>query len=246
MIYLYSGTPGSGKSYHATLKIYQTLFANKNVIGNFPINYEISRMTGLGYLKYKFHKLTGFKWRKYNRFRKHGTYYYIDNVYITPEFLLNFAKKFHKSRREGQTLVVIDECGIIFNPRSWDNKERLKWIKFFSMHRHYGFNFILISQSDRMIDRQIRCLLEYDVKHRDAKDFKIFGKILSKIWGGHFFAAVTYWYGIREKLSFEILPVNLRVFDLYDTFNVFDKEKDDKKEVKEPEVEEVEDVSEDN
>ena len=91
------------------------------------------------------------------------------------------------------------------------------------MHRHYGFDFILISQSDRMIDRQIRCLLEYDVKHRDAKNFQIVGKFLSFIFGGHFFMAVTYWYGIREKCGVEYLPIMPHVFDLYDTFKTFEE-----------------------
>lgn len=38
MIYLYSGTPGSGKSLHVTRVIYYTLLRNKPVICNFPIN----------------------------------------------------------------------------------------------------------------------------------------------------------------------------------------------------------------
>ena len=42
----------------------------------------------------------------------------------------------------------------------------------------------------------------------------------------HFFAAITYWYGIKEKVGIEFLLVNNRVFDLYDTFKVFDKEKE--------------------
>lgn len=224
MIYLYSGTPGSGKSYHAAKQIYDNLFVNKNVIANFEINTAVAAMTPYGYLKYILHKKLNIKFKKYNQFRKSGKFIYRDNSEITPQYFIEYAKENHKSHREGQTLVVIDECGVIFNPRSWDNTKRLEWIKFFSMHRHYGFDFILISQSDRMIDRQIRCLLEYDVKHRDAKNFGFYGKIFSLLFRNHFFAAITYWYGIKEKCGIEFLLVRNRIFDLYDTFKVFDKE----------------------
>lgn len=220
MISLYSGTPGSGKSFHASLDVYNRLKYNHNVIGNFEINRDVARMTLWSYLKYKIGKIFGIKFN-YKRRKKFGNYYYVDNAYITPDFLLQFAKRLHKRRKEGQTLVVIDECGIIFNPRSWDNKTRMEWIKFFSMHRHYGFDFVLISQSDRMIDRQIRCLLEYDVKHKDAKNFKAIGRFLSLFSGGHVFVATTYWYSVRERVGMQYLPINPRVFDLYDTFKTF-------------------------
>ena len=226
MISLYSGTPGSGKSNHATQEIYERLSLNKNVIGNFEINRDIARMTTLGYIKYSLHKKFKINFKKYNMHKKFGSYYDVDNIYLTPQFLINVAKKFHKKtgKRESQTLVVIDECGILFNTRTWDSKNRLEWIKFFSMHRHYGFDFILISQSDRMIERQIRCLLEYDCKHRDGKHCGLFGLVLSLLQGGHFFCCVTYWYGVREKVGFKYLPVSQRIFDLYDTFTVFDNE----------------------
>lgn len=38
MIYLYSGTPGSGKSLHTARVIRNTLMFNKPVIANIPIN----------------------------------------------------------------------------------------------------------------------------------------------------------------------------------------------------------------
>lgn len=38
MIYLYSGTPGSGKSLHVARVIRNTLLLNKPVLANIPIN----------------------------------------------------------------------------------------------------------------------------------------------------------------------------------------------------------------
>ena len=40
MIYLYTGTPGSGKSYHVARDIYFFLHYGRNVIANFDINYD--------------------------------------------------------------------------------------------------------------------------------------------------------------------------------------------------------------
>ena len=41
MIYLYTGTPGSGKSYHVAKEIYFYLYHGRNIIANFSINYDI-------------------------------------------------------------------------------------------------------------------------------------------------------------------------------------------------------------
>ena len=151
MIYLYSGTPGSGKSYHAVVDIVKKLGRrDKNrVIANFPLAGK---------------KIT-------DRFE------YWDNSDITISRLTEYARKHHKLGVEGQCLIVIDEAQCIFNSRDWNGKgivhsalkkqpdSRMDWIKFFSQHRKFGFNVILIAQSDKMLDKQIRSLIEYDVKH---------------------------------------------------------------------------------
>lgn len=74
----------------------------------------------------------------------------------------------------------------------------MEWIKFFTQHRKLGYNFIVISQSDRMIDKQIRSLFEYEIKHRKVNNFKI-GKLLPMST----FVGVSYWYGVSEKLGAE-------------------------------------------
>ena len=57
-------------------------------------------------------------------------------------------------------MVIIDECQIIFNCRDFGRKDRGAWVTLFSQHRKLGFNFILITQNDRMLDKQIRALVE--------------------------------------------------------------------------------------
>lgn len=221
MICLYSGTPGSGKSFHATQKIFYRLrHHGGNVICNYPINLENCACSLLGfYLKKIFKKHKPHK-------RKLGNFDYVDNGHLTVNYLKEYAKKNHKHGKESQTLVVIDECGIMFNPRTFAQADRLEWIQFFSLHRHYGYDFILISQSDRMVDRQIRSFFEYEHKHRNVGHFKAFGKLLALFCGGSLFIDVTTFYCLREKVSSEWFRFSRRIASLYDSYALYDEEEE--------------------
>lgn len=198
MIYLYTGSPGSGKSYHVARDIYIRLTKHKykRVVANFKIDL--------------------------NRIKKcKGEFYYLDNSELTVKYLLNFAKKNHVEGIENQTLLVIDEAQIKFNSREWQIKgnERMKWIEFFSQHRKLGYNIILITQFDRMIDRQIRSLVEYEIKHRKINNFKI-GKMLPVT----VFACVTYWYGVNEKIETEFMFFRKKFAKIYNSYAIVSKE----------------------
>lgn len=192
MIYLYTGTPGSGKSYHACADIYYRIHrkkGNNRVIANFPISDETDRFT------------------------------YMDNSEITPKNLIKYAQGKHKFGIEGQTLVIIDEAQIIFNSRSWNSSDgsRMDWIVFFTQHRKLGFDFILIAQNDRMIDRQIRCLVEYEVSHMKIGNY--FRMLPFTV-----FLAVTHWYGQRMKLNHEMILYRKKIANMYDTYKMFNEE----------------------
>lgn len=200
MIYFYSGTPGSGKSLHVARDIYNRLNYNKKnpwVIANFMINEKMIK-------------------------NKNAVFTYKDNSELTVKFLLQYALKNHKIGRENQTLIVVDECSVIWNSRAWmTDKDRMEWLKFFVQHRKLGYNFILISQNDRQIDRQIRALIEYEVTHRKVNNFKI-GKLLP--WST--FIAITRWYGVKEKLNTEFFIYSRkwgRFYDSYGTFAIDEK-----------------------
>lgn len=218
MIHLYSGTPGSGKSFHATQKIFYRLRRGKNVISNYPINLDNCSYSFLGYWLKKI-----FKWYKPHK-KKLGKFDYITNEEMTVEFLKEYARKNHKKQKESQTLVIIDECGIKFNPRLFLQADRLKWIEFFSLHRHYGYDFILISQSDRMVDRQIRSFFEYNHQHRNVGNYKLFGKLLSFFVGGGLFVDCTVFYSIRERVGSDWIKFSRRIASLYDTFLLSDED----------------------
>ena len=216
MISLYSGTPGSGKSLHLARTVRDCLKFSCPVIGTFHINKEML-----------------WKNSKY-------PYTYINIYDLKPCDLLDYAeknKKYLKKGVEGSFLVVIDECQRIFNSRTWqENKQRNDWITFFAEHRHFGFNIILVSQMDIMIDRQIRGLIEYNYLHRKVDGFGFGGKLLSLLTGN--FCIVKTWYAIKNfNCGSEFLRGNKKLFNFYDTFEDFALDRD---EVREPSPDECE------
>lgn len=194
MIWLYSGTPGSGKSYCAVYDMLKKLKRKdkNNVIANFTLTLS-------------------------KDLKKNFTY--VDNSDLTVDYLVEFAIKNHKFGIEGQTLVVIDESQILFNSRDWQSNysNRMKWIKFFSEHRKYGYNFILIAQFDRMLDRQIRSLIEYEVSHMKMNNyFKIIPKTA--------FLCVERWYGQKMKVCHYVRFYNKKVAKAYNSYEIFEND----------------------
>lgn len=204
MISLYTGSVGSGKSYHGIELGLEWLRNGKNVIANFPI---------LPPDKYLFKKS-----RK--RWEERVSRWDFRND-ITVEYLMATSISKGWFGKESQCLVVIDEAGILFNSRDWQTEKgsRDKWIKFLSQSRKFGYDFIFVCQSDRMIDRQIRGLVEYEVKH-----YKLNNSFMLK-WLSVFkvtcFMYVYKWYHTKTKGKGEMSFYKKTVADRYDTMRVF-------------------------
>lgn len=198
MIYLYSGTPGSGKSLHTSRVIYWTLKRGFPVLANFPVN--------TGKIK-----------------KAKGAFREVANDILTPGYLTDYATEyFHGGRvKEGKILLVIDECQLMFNAREWNVRGRNEWLSFFTQHRKFGYDVILVAQFDRMIDRQIRALIEYEQIHRKVSNFGIKGKILSAFCLGNLFVSVKVWYPMKEKVGSEFFIAHRKYYSLYDTFGMF-------------------------
>lgn len=105
MIYLYSGTPGSGKSLHAARVICERSRHGRPIIGNFEADLH--------------------------RYKK-ANYTYVTNDRLTPEFLISYARNYFTGKRvkEEAILLVIDEAQLLFNSREWDKKTRMAWVSF--------------------------------------------------------------------------------------------------------------------
>lgn len=201
MIYLYSGTPGSGKSMHSCMDVWDCLNRRKPipVIANFDVRHDL---------------------RNYDE-----AYHYISNKNLHPEDLVLFARDWWESHRfrEDSLVLIVDEAQLLFNSREWNNPDRMAWLQFLSQHRHYGYKVILIAQSDRMIDRQFRALLEYNVVHRKLSNFGIGGFILSMVCLGRLFVAVTTYYGLKERTGVRFFVARKKWANMYDSYAEFER-----------------------
>lgn len=207
MISLYTGSVGSGKSFHALELGLQWIKTKKYVIANFPIKPPKRYIN-------KWHK------KKWDQLLERWIY----KEDIDVEYLM--AESFEKGwfGKESSCLVLIDEAGIMFNSRDWqhDRLGRTKWIKFLSQSRKFGFDFIFVCQMDRMIDRQIRGLVEYEVKHRKANN-SVFFKWLS-MFRITLFMYVYKWYQTNLKGSLRMSIYRPGIAARYDTMKIFNLE----------------------
>lgn len=196
MIYLYSGTPGSGKSLHTAEVITNGLKRKRPIICTFDVD----------------HNLKGYKY-----------FTYVNDRNLTPKFLIEYSQRYFNGKRiqEDKILLVIDEAGLLFNARDWNACDRNAWLKFFSLHRHYGYCVILIAQYDRMLDRQIRSLIEYQYIHRKLTNYGMKGKFLNLIFGEHTFISVKVWYPMKEKVGQDIFHGSKKLISVYDSYQEF-------------------------
>lgn len=234
MIWFYTGVPGSGKSYHAAKEIYKFIQKGKNIIGNMEINTDIIPQLGKR-LKGSYLYVSNHEWlnnsileKKYDRYGKERLKE-PDDIYSYIQGLKGFAANFHERDKNGkfklhQTLLILDECQELFNSRLWNRKDRLAWCSFFRMHRKIGYDCILISQDDGCIDKQIRKVLETQVLHRNIGNYKLFGKLLSLLFGGNLFICISSKYGFSKKdakTGSNLLFGSNKYFDIYDTTQLY-------------------------
>ncbi len=223
MIYFFTGKPGNGKSLHMAQIIDHALRHGQNVIANFDIDdrflWTDKNCKKFGWFIYEPNKY----WLNNCYRNKSDSFTYLDGLY-------NFARYCHKKNKrrqilEHQTLLVFDECQELFNTRTWNRKDRLEWCTFFRQHRKFGYDIYLISQDDKVIDKQIRNILEYEIEHRCVNNYKLFGQILGWICGGKLFVAIKRWYARHGHadsfISSQYFVGRQKYYDFYNSYKVF-------------------------
>ncbi len=143
---VYTGTPGAGKTLHATAVGLDAQHRPGGTIANYEVTRPIrDKATGRP------------KWL------------YVPEDEMTPDFLMEHARLYHKIGKESQGLLIIDEAHRVLNSRNWMDRNalggRTRMVRFLSEHRHFGYDVILIAQGDLMLDKQVRFLIENQVKH---------------------------------------------------------------------------------
>lgn len=190
-IYIYTGTPGSGKSAHAMKDITVAAQSGKPVLSNVSL---YSRP----FLARKSWKLD-----------------FVDTLDLSPDSLM--ASPNPKPGRESTRLLVIDEAQLVFNSRSWSAEGRTRWIEFFTQHRKLGWDVILIAQDINMIDKQIRGLIEMNFIHRKMGSFGLVSRILSFVTFHRLMGYVVYWANGRLKVGQGLFLITPNIAKLYDS-----------------------------
>lgn len=205
MIKLFSGTPGSGKTLHAVHTMDWYNRHKKPVVANFPLRFDMLKHLDLFFLTSDLVRVYDSK----------------SDKDVTPESIIKFSETYFRNRRvkEGEILLVLDECQLLFNSRDWQWNRG--WISFFTQHRKYGFDVVLICQYDRMIERQIRSLIEYECKHLKVSNLGgIWGLIMPVFLGR--FRVYEKWYSVSNMLVSQYrASYSRRDKKLYDTFRTW-------------------------
>lgn len=203
-IYLYSGTPGTGKSLHAANEIRFQLNRRKPrpVIGNFAL----SPLAPV---------------------RNDGWFWHYDNQDLTPDLLMDFADDYwtntNPNFREDHITLVLDECQLLFNSRLWTAKDRLAWLEFFSQHRKFGYKVIFIAQSAKMVDNQFRMLVEYEYMHRKVANLGIIGTLVGALFLNRLYMHINYYFQTSERLGMDWFVASNKDFAMYDTHARFER-----------------------
>lgn len=131
--------------------------------------------------------------------------------------------------RESSRLVVIDEAQLWFNCRDWQKHNQVRaWLSWFSQHRKFGCDVLLVTQDAKMVDAQIRSLAEQEIRCwslvRWSLGFLGFslpvGWILTFMFGPLMWRRASF-VGMPFRLWSEISPVWHSVARLYDTTQIY-------------------------
>lgn len=154
-ITLIKGRPGAGKSYECVVHhILPTLRDGRKVVTNIPVNIE------------RFVTILGDQVRdliEVHPFDFDSKEHFLGD----PEEYIAY-QDWRNDKGQG-CLFVLDECHFLFpaQGRGKQHAEKAqKQIQFFSGHRHYGFDFIFMTQADRKINRTIREDIEICIELR--------------------------------------------------------------------------------
>lgn len=208
-IYMYTGTPGSGKSLAAAGELRFSLNHERPVIGNFEINERCVKHPEL--------------------------YHYVPNEIMSAELIEQICDEYwaahpEKLRRDGRPrenfiTLIIDECQLLFNSRSWQAKNRMEYVSLLSQSRKKGLKVILIAQGAKMVDNQFRMLVEYEIIHRKMSTAGMIGWLLSLPFLGRLFVRVKYYFQMNERLESQWYIAKRKDMLVYDTFATFERDK---------------------
>lgn len=194
---IFTGTPGSGKSLHACNVIRTALNSGRYVIANFPL----SPSAPVDFERYC----------------------HVENSLLTPELVTSLVSDWWEDHdfHEGGVYLVIDECQLLFNSRTWATRSRMPWLELMSQSRKWGLHVLLVAQGVKMVDTQFRMLVDTEVKHFSLSSFGNVGWLASLLCGGRLFLVREVQYQTGAALGTYLFRGSRRDCDMYDTHALF-------------------------
>lgn len=219
VITLLTGSPGHGKSYTLVREIEAAVAKGIPVGTNVPLNHDWP------YVMAKRHTLFG-RWRHTAVVEKAAEFARF--VIVSDDFdkLLRIRLS---GKKEGRGLLVLDESQRWMNARGWDNAvnedgsamkrsealaRRMKILNSLSGHRHYGWNVILATQSEKAIDLQARELYEFHSEVRNMRKLPWIGFFIRF----NLFLKITRWNDkTKSRAGISTYWLSKSLARLYDT-----------------------------
>lgn len=226
MITILQGTLGSGKSATCTAMAFDHLKRGGVVATNFKLvdgwAYELARHSIWGMLSEQK--------RIENAHSHYKRHFHVSSLAavkaINPkELACRDLKTVDGKYQEGQGLLILDECQLIFNSRKWE--KNMDWIEFFTQSRKLGWDVLLVAHTIEMVDSQIRPLIEFEARFRNLQKVRIpiLGLPLSPIPA---FMIVYRYAGLGPGASNicrkDLAPLPLWAARLYDSLQVFSRD----------------------
>ncbi|MGF1794192.1 assembly protein [Photobacterium profundum] len=152
MINLIIGRPGGGKSYEAVkYHILPAIKTGRKVVTNLPLNIDM------------FVQVFGADVRNLIAIVK-TEYDDFGNLNRPFSKVADYQDEWRSEDGAIAPLVVVDEAHMVIPTTGTD----IKLLEFLSMHRHYGYDIIYISQSDRKLHRDVRDMTQ--MQYRCSKN----------------------------------------------------------------------------
>lgn len=223
MIEVMQGALGSGKSAVATARAIAHIQDGGVVAANFSLNDGwsdvVARRNPISYFNDEF---------RYKRSASmHKRFFRVDSLAaileIKPRDLAVGSQESSDKYQEGQGLLILDECQLVFNSRKWE--KNMDWITFFTQSRKLGWNVLLIAHTIEMIDSQIRPLCEYESRFRNLQKVK-FPLTPFPLSPFPLFLVIQRYAGLGAGASViasrHLYPLPYWAASLYDSLHVFD------------------------
>lgn len=218
-ITLLTGAPGHGKSYTLVREIEESVAKGEPVATNVPLRDDWAQTMA------RRHTLFG-------RFRPEAVAmkaWVFSHLVLTSSDFGVLLRVRLAGEGEARGKLILDESQRWLNTRGWDNAmnpdgsvmkrsealaNRLKILNHLSGHRHYGFNVILATQSDKSIDSQARDLYEFHSEVRNMRKLPWIGVFLRF----NIFLRVTRWNDrARSKAGISTYFLSKSLANLYHT-----------------------------